>query len=149
MKKAISPMVATVLLIGFTIAVGALLSVWFTTFTRTQTTSITGSAACHAGNVKIFSNVTTTGSSAVRVYVTNLRGDMSITVTGIMVSCGTSSSSSATSLPLTINAGQTGYSDVSGLSGCTSSNTRIDITGNCSTGGSFLASCPTGGCGVY
>jgi hypothetical protein len=74
---------------------------------------------------------------------------MSITVTGITVSCGTSYSSSATSLPLTINAGQTGYSDVSGLSGCTSSNTRIDITGNCSTGGYFIASCLPGGCGVY
>jgi flagellin-like protein len=46
MKKAISPMVATVLLIGFTIAVGAILSVWFTTFTRTQTATVSGEAGC-------------------------------------------------------------------------------------------------------
>jgi flagellin-like protein len=147
--KAISPMVATVLLVGFTIAVGAILSLWFTTFTRTQTATITSSAACHGGNVKVFSNVTTMSSGAVKVFVTNLRSDMNITVNGILVSCGTSFSSSATPLPLIVNAGLTNSSDVSGLSGCTISNTRIEITGNCSTGGSFIASCPPGGCGVY
>ena len=149
MKKGISSFVATVLLIGFTVAVGAILSVWFTTFTRTQTAAITGSAGCNTGNVRVFSNATTTSSNAVRVYVTNLRSDMSITVTGISVSCGTSTSASASPLPLIVNAGQTNSSDVSGLSGCAISNTQIDITGNCSTGGTFFASCPAGGCGFY
>jgi len=149
MKKGISSFVAAVLLIGFTVAVGAILSVWFTTFTRTQTTAITGSAGCNAGNVKIFSNATTTSSNAVRVYVTNLRSDMSITVTGISVTCGASTSTTASPLPIIVNAGQTNSSDVSGLTACTISNTRIDITGTCSTGGTLFASCPAGGCGVY
>jgi len=149
MKKGISPFVAAVLLIGFTVAVGAILSVWFTTFTRTQTTAITGSTGCNAGNVKIFSNVTTIGSDAVRVYVTNLRSDTSIIITGISVTCGTSTNSTASPLPLIVNAGQTNSSDVGGLSGCTISNTQIGITGSCSTGGAFFASCPAGGCGLY
>ena len=41
--KAISPMIAVVLLIAFTVAVGGILSVWFSTLTTTQTT-IVGSA---------------------------------------------------------------------------------------------------------
>lgn len=36
-KKGISPMIATVLLIAFTIAVGGLVSVWMTSFTKTTT----------------------------------------------------------------------------------------------------------------
>jgi flagellin-like protein len=35
--KAISPMVATILLIAFTVAVGGIISVWLTGFTRTAT----------------------------------------------------------------------------------------------------------------
>ncbi len=43
-KKGISPMIAIVLLIAFTVAVGGILSLWLTTLTSTQTTT-TGSAA--------------------------------------------------------------------------------------------------------
>ena len=43
-SKGISAMIATVLLIAFTVAVGGILSVWLTTLTSTQTTT-TGSAA--------------------------------------------------------------------------------------------------------
>lgn len=38
--KAISPLIATVLLIGFTIAVGGILSVWLSSLTTTQTTTV-------------------------------------------------------------------------------------------------------------
>ena len=43
-SKGISPMIATVLLIAFTVAVGGILSMWLTSMTSTQTTT-TGSAA--------------------------------------------------------------------------------------------------------
>jgi flagellin-like protein len=43
-RKGISPMIAIVLLIAFTVAVGGILSLWLTTLTSTQTTT-TGSAA--------------------------------------------------------------------------------------------------------
>jgi flagellin-like protein len=150
MKKAISPMVATVLLIGFTIAVGAILSVWFTTFTRTQTASITGSAACHAGNIRFFSNVSaTTPTNATKVYITNLRTDMNITVNSITVVCG--SISGSFSGPLTVQGGQTAVADniVVSNGNCVLSNTSIYLTASCSTGGSFTASCSAGTCGIY
>lgn len=38
--KAISPLIATVLLIAFTVAVGGILSLWLTTFTKSQTTIV-------------------------------------------------------------------------------------------------------------
>ena len=43
-RKGISPMIATVLLIAFTVAVGGIISMWLTTMASTQTTT-TGSAA--------------------------------------------------------------------------------------------------------
>lgn len=42
--KGISPLVATVLLIAFTIAVGGILSVWLGSFTKTQTTIVESSS---------------------------------------------------------------------------------------------------------
>jgi flagellin-like protein len=44
LMKGISPMIAIILLIAFTVAVGGILSVWFSTTTTSQT-GITGSAA--------------------------------------------------------------------------------------------------------
>jgi flagellin-like protein len=149
MKKGISSFVATVLLIGFTVAVGAILSVWFTTFTRTQTASISGSAACHAGNIKFFSNVSETRpTNATKVYITNLRSDMNITVNSIIVMCGTTSGTNST--PLTVLAGQTNSADVVVNNGnCVLSNTSIYLTANCSTGGSFTTYCSGASCSIY
>jgi len=151
MKKAISSFVAAVLLIGFTVAVGAILSVWFTTFTRTQTTAVQAGAACQGTNVKVFSDVSTTPTNITRVYVTNLRSDMDITVTSVIVNCA-KYNSTANPIPFTVLPGQTNYTDVggaeSGLS-CTTSNIRISIMGNCSTGGTFIAECLGSACGLY
>lgn len=43
--KGISPLIATVLLIAFTIAVGGLISIWLTGFTQTTTQSVGNQAA--------------------------------------------------------------------------------------------------------
>ncbi|MGC9059300.1 MAG: archaellin/type IV pilin N-terminal domain-containing protein [Candidatus Aenigmatarchaeota archaeon] len=149
MKKAISPMVATVLLIGFTIAVGAILSVWFTSFTRTQTATVSGTAGCSGADVRVFSNVTTTNTNAVRVFISNLRSDINITVNSVVVSCGTSGPFSASGLPKTIGASLTDSIDIGSLSGCIIGNTKITVVGNCSTGGSFTSGCVEGTCGLY
>jgi flagellin-like protein len=66
-RKGISPMIAIVLLIAFTVAVGGILSVWLTTLTSTQTTT-TGSAAekqilCARSVLKISEVTSTLGSS--------------------------------------------------------------------------------------
>ncbi len=44
MRKAISPLVAEVLLIGFTVAVASIVIIWATSFTRTTTSKIGGQA---------------------------------------------------------------------------------------------------------
>jgi flagellin-like protein len=41
-SKAISPMIATILLIAFTVAIGGIISVWLATYTRTAQTAVTG-----------------------------------------------------------------------------------------------------------
>jgi flagellin-like protein len=41
-SKGISPLIATVLLIAFTVAVAGIVSVWITTFTTTSTQSVSG-----------------------------------------------------------------------------------------------------------
>lgn len=41
-SKAVSPMIATILLIAFTVAVGGIISVWLTGYTRTTGAAVTG-----------------------------------------------------------------------------------------------------------
>ncbi|MEM7821409.1 MAG: archaellin/type IV pilin N-terminal domain-containing protein [Candidatus Aenigmatarchaeota archaeon] len=55
--KGISAMIAVVLLIAFTVAVGGLISVWFTTFTRTTTSGVeaatTNQTRCAGAYIKV------------------------------------------------------------------------------------------------
>lgn len=55
--KGISPLIASVLLIAFTIAVAGILSGWFTSFTKTATETVGGEAterlACSYGGIAI------------------------------------------------------------------------------------------------
>jgi flagellin-like protein len=57
--KAVSPLIATVLLIAFTIAVGGLISIWLTGFTQTQTQSVgtqaSTSIVCSNGGLSLSS----------------------------------------------------------------------------------------------
>jgi len=57
--KGVSPLIATVLLIAFTVAIGGLISVWLTGFTRTQTESVGSQAStsitCSNGGLSLFS----------------------------------------------------------------------------------------------
>lgn len=57
--KGISPLIATVLLIAFTIAVGGLISIWLTGFTQTQTqavgTQATNQITCSNGGISLSS----------------------------------------------------------------------------------------------
>lgn len=57
--KGISPLIATVLLIAFTIAVGGLISIWLTGFTQTQTQAVGSQASnsiiCSNGGIALSS----------------------------------------------------------------------------------------------
>ncbi len=72
--KAISPMIAVVLLIAFTVAVGGILSVWLSTLAQTQTSTVSSGTEkqvkCSASALKISEVRYPTGTGNANVNVT-------------------------------------------------------------------------------
>ena len=91
--KGISPMVATVLLLAFTVAVGGIISVWMTGLTRTQTAGVTIAAQCASTRLDLTASITAVGNATpgfpgtVQVTYTNL-GPEIIYPQNITLSCG-------------------------------------------------------------
>jgi len=148
--KAISPMIATVLLIAFTVAVGGILSIWLTSLTSTQTTT-TGSAAekqilCARSVLsvdEVYYNTTSTGSDIANVTVTYTYGTESLTNINVYVvdssrnttnktQSGTMSPGDVKTFSIT-NAGWTGltFQDVRVMAMC---QTTYPVSGECKTG---------------
>jgi len=76
MRKGISPLIAEVLLIGFTVVVASLVILWATSFTRTTTSRIGGQAetqaVCMNAGIDFFGTVTyNTTSREISGYVKN------------------------------------------------------------------------------
>ncbi|MDY6771549.1 MAG: archaellin/type IV pilin N-terminal domain-containing protein [Candidatus Nanohaloarchaea archaeon] len=74
-RKGISPLIAAVLLIAFTMAVAAILTAWVTTFTK-QTTGQVGNksqrlVACSFAGLSIYDAVYNQGNNAVTIAVAN------------------------------------------------------------------------------
>jgi flagellin-like protein len=142
MKKAISPMVATVLLIGFTIAVGALLSVWFTTFTRTQTATVGAGATC-ASN-PIYVRAIGLSGTTLTLLVSN-SGPDSVTVTSAVVTCGGSLVNS-TNPTLWVASNSQNSTTILVTGTCNTGNIGVSITAACTKGGTTSTACPEGTC---
>jgi flagellin-like protein len=70
--KGVSPMIATVLLIAFTIAVGGIISIWLTGYTRTTTEAVGGGTEkqikCAASILKIKDVSNTSQNVTILVY---------------------------------------------------------------------------------
>ncbi len=82
MKKGISPLLATVMLIALTLSVAALLGSWFTSVTRTQTgiigEDITTQINCSAALLEI-TDVTCSGNADnIKITITNLGNDIAL-----------------------------------------------------------------------
>jgi flagellin-like protein len=144
MKKAISPMVATVLLIGFTIAVGAILSVWFTSFTRTQTAGVQAGAACATNRIDV-RGIGFDSSNNLTMMVLN-SGPDDVNVTSVIVTCGGVVKNNTPNLNLIVKANNQTTTTIIGTSGCTNSNLGISLVAQCSKGGTTQAVCPEGTC---
>jgi archaellum component FlaG (FlaF/FlaG flagellin family) len=142
MKKAISSFVATVLLIGFTVAVGAILSVWFTTFTRTQTTTVQSGAACASNPLYVRAIGLSEGT--LTLLVSN-GGSDNVTVTSIIVTCGGNLANSSNP-NLLVTSNNQSIETITGLSGCTQSNLGVSLTAVCGKGGTTSTACPEGTC---
>jgi len=143
MEKGISAFIATVLLIGFTVAVGAILSVWFTTFTRTQTTAVQAGAACVANPVYVRALSLTDGTLTLLI---NNAGPDSVTVTSLIVTCDGKIAASQNP-GLSIDANSQTTTDVTlTLTDCTQGNLGVSLTALCSRGGTTSAECREGTC---
>lgn len=82
MKKGISPLLATVILIALTLAVAALLGSWFTSVTRMQTDiieeDITTQVNCTAALLEITDITCSNDTQKIQVTITNLGNDISL-----------------------------------------------------------------------
>jgi len=146
MKKGISSFVATVLLIGFTVAVGAILSVWFTTFTRTQTAAVQSGAACVSNMLYLRALSNTTNS--VDLLLSNNGAD-TVTVNSVIVTCSGNLISNGTLNPSspTISPGSSQRITAYTSSACSSQNNiGIIVQSSCSKGGTTTTQCPEGTC---
>jgi len=142
MKKGISAFVATVLLVGFTVAVGVLLSVWFTTFTRTQTAGVEAGTACAANPLYVRAIGFDNGN--VTALITN-GGSDSVNVTTLILTCG-GSLVNTTNPNINIAPASQVTTWVRGHTSCTRGNIGIFITAACSRGGTTSTACPEGTC---
>jgi flagellin-like protein len=140
--KAISPMIATVLLIGFTIAVGAVLSIWFTTLSRTQTSLVGTVAACTSN--PIYLRAIGLSSNTLTLLFSN-GGQDSVIVTSAVVTCGGALVNS-TNPNLFVASNSQNTTTIIVTSSCTQSNTGISIIAACSKGGTTSTTCPEGTC---
>ncbi len=89
--KGVSPMIAVVLLIAFTVAIGGIISLWLTSLTSTTTSSVSSSAEkqikCASSTMTIKEVRYSTASTIVNVTVAHETGteklyNLSIDVTG-------------------------------------------------------------------
>jgi len=142
MKKGISPFVASILLIGFTVAVGAILSVWFTTFTRTQTAGVEAGAAC-ASNL-IYIRAIGIDNGNVTTLIIN-GGSDTVTISTLILSCG-GSQVNTTNPNLTLSPANQTTLWIRGNIACTRNNVGIYISATCSKGGTVSTGCAEGTC---
>ena len=117
--KGISPMIATILLIAFTVAVGVTVSVWMTGYASTTGGSVSGATENQTACIGTYPRIVTVTDDT--IIITN-PGSEEIT----SLSCYTSDGSSLTPGSTTLSAG--GSTSVSWSRG---SNTSVVCTGKC------------------
>ncbi|MEM0333324.1 MAG: hypothetical protein QXX30_02565 [Candidatus Aenigmatarchaeota archaeon] len=147
--KAISAFVATILLVGFTVAVGAIISTWFLTYTRTTTAGVGSATACAAGMLDVVVPFINTTTGNITTILIRNRGTVDINVTSVSVSCGTVTNTTSTNLIL-ISGNQTSQTILlqSTQRPCSSdySNINVLVTANCLGGGTITGGCSGIGC---
>ncbi len=130
--KGISPMIATVLLLAFTVAVGGVLSIWISGLTTSQTATVenrsSGVMKCSPG--LIIEKVDVPAGTGL-VNITYWNGGQ-FSISGIVVEVINMSLSTAAADSATLVAGQMGSHRFNLLSGAPA--TRIRVKGNCQGG---------------
>ncbi len=87
--KGISPLIASVLLVGFTMAVAAVLVVWITGFTQQQTTVVgqrgENQVKCGYSTLSIARNDISIAGNATNITVVYSAGSETLNITGISI----------------------------------------------------------------
>jgi len=137
-SKAISPMIATILLIAFTVAVGGIISIWMTGYTRTTGASVSSATENTTACVGTYPNVISVTSSA--VLVTN-PGSEDITNLNCFVGNGTNITTVATATlsPGTVASGSWTRSTQTVVT-CTAKCRNTGVSGECKSGQSCWVS---------
>jgi len=123
--KAISPMVATVLLIAFTVAVGGIISVWLTGFARTTSagTELRSEALtrCTASGFEVISVKTSTSYA----YITQYSSDVKIYPISVVFSDGTTVTSFGPGTDYVVTAGEISPINLTGNFPSTATSLRV------------------------
>ena len=85
--KGISPMLATILLVAFTVAIGGIISVWFSSFTRTTTANVESASVNQTKCAGTYIDISSVTASS---FVIVNRGDQNVTNINCFTSDGTS-----------------------------------------------------------
>jgi len=121
--KGISPMIATILLVAFTVAVGGLISVWMSSFTKNTQSNVEAASynqtRCSGTYIDV-SSVTSTS-----VIITD-RGDQTISNIRCFTSDGTELNFTGTATLQSLTAGQSASKAFT-----RSSNTSVFCSGTC------------------
>ena len=124
--KGITPLVAAVLIIAFTIAVATIISIWLTGFTRLQTARVAAATQCGITRLEVRCSDFTTDQCT--LIVTN-HGPEEVNVTGVSLLCNGVNATSAN-----INLGVMSVGDVRAgtvswtPSGTCESKSNLDLT---------------------
>jgi len=129
--KGISPMLATVLLIAFTIAVGGIISVFFTNLTRTQTgeTEAGSTAVVECSNVRV-DILAVSGAGTNGTMVLTNPSKNKIYITGVVDNTA-NSTNLALVVPATSITLEAGNTETMYNVGITGTATKITVVGLC------------------
>jgi len=146
--KGISAMVATVLLLAFTVAVGGIVSVWLTGMTRTQTAGVTTAAQCASTRFDMTADLFGNTTGGLIIKYTNL-GPEVVYPKNITVTCGAiTGTATPTETSTGLAVGQSNSLSIA-VSGCvTNNNLTVRMAATCGSDqkGTVLAECKNTNC---
>ncbi len=132
-RKGISPLIAAVLLIVFTVAVGTLIMNWMTTYTKTTTESAgsgTTSTMNCAKQILDIADIKTSGNFNVTVLVQN-QGSVAANMTKVIAYDDSGNTCTINSTPQTVSAGDIVILPTKNCSGLSTSSFTVRATTDC------------------
>ncbi len=139
-KKGISPLIAAVLLIAFTVAIATLIAGWFSTLARTTTSAVTNKTAlavdCSSASINIREVYVEPHASAavVRALVENNGFIDDMNISGATAYNSTGQATAATGIPITdFDRGETIVLNFTSMAipSCPSGFDRVIVTTDC------------------